>query len=145
MVTYRAYVAVTRDTLTGNIQGTIDLIVNGQTVDTQSNSCTATQIESYKDYTDWIPNEIEIRGTSVSKCSGAATFQVRLRLYKISGGSTTLVSKNVNLSGSWTGKSKIVYNPRNVETTPTYFETLDKLDQWSSAQYIPNSGNKLNL
>lgn len=29
--------------------------------------------------------------------------------------------------------------------TPTYFETLDKLDQWSSAQYIPNSRNELNL
>lgn len=29
--------------------------------------------------------------------------------------------------------------------TPTYLETLDKLDQWSTAQYTPNSGNKLNL
>jgi hypothetical protein len=29
--------------------------------------------------------------------------------------------------------------------TPSYLETLDKLDQWSSAQYIPNSRNQLNL
>lgn len=29
--------------------------------------------------------------------------------------------------------------------TPTYLETLDKLDQWSSAHYVPNGRNILNL
>lgn len=78
------------------------------------------------------------------------TLTVSLWEYVYATNKSVTVYVNDILFGTNSGNSQCITVTGNVDesylvtsskpTMPTYLETLDKLDQWSSAQYIPDKG-----
>lgn len=133
--------------VTTNIKGTITRKVNDVTIktDTRTTCGSGTSFPSADGpYDDSKTYKIELI-FDITFCSGGID-KIDINVYDWST-STILLSKSA-LSGHTTDfKTTLTlwWNRRtDPDGTPTYLETLDKMDQWSSAQYIP-SRNELNL
>lgn len=131
-----------------SIKGTITRKVNGVTIktDTRGTCGTGTSWPSVDGpYDDSQTYKIELV-FDIQFCSGSID-KIDINIYDWS--TTAILASKSALVGHTTDFKttlRLYWNRRNdPNSTPTYLETLDKLDQWSSAQYIPNSGNELNL
>ncbi len=136
MVTYQIHNNMTP--LTGQIKGDLSTIHKGIEIGTDENliCLSGTMGHPAADIEDGT-SDVTVKGNyNIDPCI-TQTIRFILSIFK-SGSFLVQVRRDVLFSVAGSFSQTVTYKPSGLGAPPTYLETLDKLDQYSSAQYIPD-------